>query len=149
MVKRDSDRDQPDGDGPSSSDAENSGEYEVGFARPPKQHQFQKGQSGNPKGRLKGSKNFVTDLREELVERIMVRDGGKARKISKQRAALKTFVAKALSGNINALKALIELMGRHSPADPENEPLTKDDLDIIEAFLNSRRKPKSSSGEET
>ncbi|MGJ3627161.1 DUF5681 domain-containing protein [Sphingomonas sp. MMS24-JH45] len=33
--------------------------YEVGYGKPPIHARFQKGQSGNPKGRKKGSKNLV------------------------------------------------------------------------------------------
>jgi len=47
-------------------------DYEVGYKKPPKQHQFQPGQSGNPKGRPKGTKNLATDLAEELAETITV-----------------------------------------------------------------------------
>jgi hypothetical protein len=37
-------------------------DYEVGYGKPPKHTQFQKGASGNAKGRLKGTKNLSTDL---------------------------------------------------------------------------------------
>lgn len=31
--------------------------YEVGYAKPPTEHRFRKGASGNPSGRPKGAKN--------------------------------------------------------------------------------------------
>ena len=42
----------------------------VGYKRPPKHTQFKPGQSGNPRGRGKNTRNFKTDLVEELREQI-------------------------------------------------------------------------------
>lgn len=42
----------------------------VGYKKPPVAKQFQPGQSGNPAGRPKGSKNLKSELAEELQERI-------------------------------------------------------------------------------
>jgi hypothetical protein len=38
---------------------------EVGYQRPPKATQFQKGRSGNPSGRSKGSKNLATIIKQD------------------------------------------------------------------------------------
>jgi hypothetical protein len=39
-----------------------SGDYQVGYGKPPKHTQFKPGKSGNPQGRPKGTKNLKTDL---------------------------------------------------------------------------------------
>jgi uncharacterized protein DUF5681 len=39
-------------------------DYTIGFGRPPAAHRFKPGQSGNPRGRPKGRKNFDTMVRE-------------------------------------------------------------------------------------
>jgi hypothetical protein len=49
--------------------------YQVGYGKPPKHTQFKLGESGNPQGRSKGTKNLKTDLAEELCEKIVVHEG--------------------------------------------------------------------------
>lgn len=75
-------------------------DYEVGYKRPPREHQFKPGQSGNPKGRPKLIKDFKTDLREELEEIITIQEGGKSKPITKQRALIKKLLVKALGGEL-------------------------------------------------
>ena len=58
------------------------------------------GQSGNPRGRPKGSKNEATILRDLLNRKISVREGGTARKISILEAILLRFTEDALKGNV-------------------------------------------------
>lgn len=53
---------------------------EVGYGRPPQEHQFKRGQSGNPKGRPKGSKNESTILREILEHKIDKRSAAGTKK---------------------------------------------------------------------
>src|SRR4029434_5763448 len=73
--------------------------YRVGYGRPPEDHRFQPGQSGNRKGRPKGAKNTVTLLREILDRKIEVRTGSTIRKISVREAILTRFAEFALKGD--------------------------------------------------
>jgi hypothetical protein len=79
--------------------------YKVGFGRPPKATQFKPGRSGNPKGRPQGSRNLATDLAAELGEPITVREDGRHRRVSKQRALIKSLMAKSLQGDVRAAAA--------------------------------------------
>src|SRR5690348_10272472 len=83
--------------------------YEVGYRRPPKQHQFQKGQSGNRKGRPKGRRSFLSLLDDALNEHVMVHEGGQRKKIKKRVAAAKQIANKAASGDYRTIKLLVEL----------------------------------------
>lgn len=58
-------------------------DYEVGHGRPPVATRFKPGQSGNPKGRPKASKNLSTLAREKLQAKVSVRENGRERRMSK------------------------------------------------------------------
>ena len=64
-------------------------DYDVGYGKPPKTNQFPKGQSGNPEGRPKHTRNLKTDLLEELNEEIPIRDGTRIKHVTKQRALVR------------------------------------------------------------
>lgn len=114
------------------------GDYAVGYGKPPEHSRFQPGQSGNPKGRAKGTRNFKADLSEELGETIRVREGDRERSISKQRAMIKALVAKALKGDTRAAALLIALVDKHlTPdlADAVSRKLSRTEEDILNDFL--------------
>jgi hypothetical protein len=122
--------------------AESSADYEVGYAKPPKHTRFQKGRSGNPRGRPKDTRNLKTDLQEELGEKVLVREGDRARRVSKQQAVVMTLVNRTLKGDARAANTLISMMMRlldtGEGAPEESEALDPADLEILEAFLARR-----------
>src|SRR5689334_21865464 len=89
--------------------------YRVGYRKPPKTTQFKKGRSGNPQGRPKGALNFATDLAAELSEQVTIREHGRSVTVSKQRAMIKSLVAKALKGDPRATTATLALHARTVP----------------------------------
>lgn len=110
---------------------------EGGYKSPPRHSRFKKGQSGNPKGRPPGAKNFKTDLAEELQEVIAVREGNRAIKISKQRAIIKALVAKTLRDDGRAAAILLNAIFKHLNLDAAptvEESLSATEEAIFEGF---------------
>jgi hypothetical protein len=129
------------------------GDYEVGWGKPPVGNRFQKGQSGNPKGRSRGTRNLQTDLKEELGEKIVVQQGERTIRISKQRALIKTLIAKSLKGDTRAIQILVNMMHR-KPADDdvakEAPTLSVEENELWQGLLKEVRaeqEPKSNPGD--
>ena len=111
----------------SNSDTEPTADYAVGYGKPPRHSGFQKGRSGNPKGRPKGSKNFATLLTEALDEKVQVTEDGKRRRIAKRELVIKQLVNKSAAADLRAIKQLTNIVqgieGRtgaaHAPPSPQ------------------------------
>jgi hypothetical protein len=115
---------------------------DAGFGRPPKHARFKKGTSGNPRGRPKQVANFKADLAAELQEKLVLTENGKQRRVSKQRAFVKTLVAAAIKKDIRAVNALLACMRYFGVGSEELTIETADasDLDLLETYLAQRRK---------
>ena len=106
------------------------GRDKVGYGRPPKANQFKPGKSGNPKGRPKGSLNLVNDLAAELGEPITVREDGRTRRISKQRALIKSLLAKGIQGDVRAAAAVLALYARVNTDGADDGSTSIDDAEM-------------------
>ena len=102
-------------------------DYAVGYGRPPRHTRFEKGRSGNPKGRPSGAKNLSTLFIEALNEAVIIAENGGRRKISKRQAIVKQIVNKAAKGDWRCTKLLLELpQETGSPTEPESSERAKD-----------------------
>jgi uncharacterized protein DUF5681 len=122
--------------------ADDPNKAKVGYGRPPVHSRFKPGQSGNPRGRKKGTLNFATDLKRTLERQITLTDPGKKpRKVTTQAAALLRLCEKALKGDARSLDRFIEL-ARMLHTGPTPEPTTvasSDDQAILEAYREQVR----------
>ena len=92
-----------------SSATEQPPPFPVGKGRPPKDFQYKPGQSGNPKGRRKGSKNASTIAREILDGKIGIRTpDGEVQKVTRRMGMLLQCAQKALNGDIKAVAFLLQ-----------------------------------------
>jgi adenylosuccinate synthase len=119
----------------------------VGRGNPPKDTQFRKGTSGNPKGRPKGSKNLSTYLMEAARDQVAATVGGKSRRISKIQATAMQLATKAASGDQAAINKFLDWMDeietRAAAARPAQFPLSEPDMEVIRATYERMKQIKS------
>lgn len=89
-------------------------EYEVGYRRPPREHRFQPGQSGNPSGRQRppcpaglGQAIFESANRIERVSR-----GGRTVKMTRFEIMAERLITQALTGNLKDLITVLNTLQR-------------------------------------
>jgi hypothetical protein len=94
---------------------------ETGYGKPPKRTQFQKGVSGNPKGRPKGSQNLATLFRKITYEKVRVNGPRGPRWMTKLEAGITQLANRAATGDPKATRELIhwiKILGEVAPILP-------------------------------
>jgi hypothetical protein len=112
--------------------------YEVGRGRPPRHSRWRKGQSGNPRGRPKGARNFKSDLEEVLSSPVTINEGGRQKKVSVQLATLLRLGEKALKGDIRAMGKLMDLakeLSDERAGQQAERDLSAAEQDILDRFV--------------
>lgn len=88
----------------------NGGDYEVGYRKPPKQHRFQKGASGNPRGAPSKRRRTPIDVAGVLNEPLTVNNGGTRRKMAAYEVSVRRLVERGLKHkNLNAILEFLDL----------------------------------------
>lgn len=86
------------------------GDYEVGYGKPPEHTRFQKGHSGNARGKIKGRKAIRTLLTDALLAQATISLNGAQKKGPRQHLMFETLTARAAVGDLQAQKLLLPLM---------------------------------------
>jgi hypothetical protein len=127
---------------------DNERDYEVGYGRPPQHTRFKRGQSGNPKGRPRESKNLPTLLTEALNQRVIVAENDGRRRITKREAIITQLVNRSAKADLRAIKILLDILQeieRRTEPEASESSFGSADKKVIEqlkARLNGK-KPES------
>jgi Family of unknown function (DUF5681) len=91
-------------------------DYRVGPGRPPKEHQFKPGQSGNPAGARRKPSTIAPDLKalfeRALNEKVTLRQGEREKIITKAAAGIEQLVNQFAKGDRHARRDLLALAER-------------------------------------
>ena len=118
-------------------------DYQMGYGKPPQHTRFKKGESGNPSGRPKGSKNLTTLLEKELKQRVVVTENGRRRSITKQEAMVKHLVNKAVSGDRPLMQLLLDeirLVEARAASSPSGTNLDEADREVMRQIQERMRR---------
>ena len=102
-----------------------------GYKNPPKEHQFKKGKSGNPKGRPRKKKqpssdpglDLIASVHRELGKTISVQENGKHKEVTKLDAFSAQLVAQSVNGKPSQQKMLLSLLMLASHEETEQQTL--------------------------
>jgi hypothetical protein len=100
-----------------AADAATQGDgYKVGPRRPPREYQWKRGQSGNPKGAKRKAPNLVPDLKkileQALKREVRATQGDKTLTLTKFEAGIEQLVNQYVKGDRHARKEVFEIADR-------------------------------------
>jgi hypothetical protein len=108
----------------------------VGYGRPPHHTRWTKGQSGNPRGRPKGSGAAMQVLLAELNQTIQITENGRVKRVTKLEALFKSLTASSIKGNAKSASLILSWCARGlEGATGDDDPLTDDQRRIVEAYI--------------
>lgn len=91
-------------------------DYAVGYCKPPPEHQFKKGQSGNPGGHKKATSTFSEAIEARFDEVVRISGDRGVVAVTKRELALRNLVRRGLlHRNKRALLTYIRLMRQIEP----------------------------------
>jgi hypothetical protein len=144
---------------PSDTYDDDEGDYDVGFAKPPKYTQFKAGASGNPKGRPKwkdGETMLTETIGKELYRPVRITQNGQTLSLPAWQVALRRLVRMAAEGNAKAVETILKIALEHSKTVTEyqNSEISKMTVEervsrISELLTRAQRRIDAREGKQT
>ena len=122
----------------------------IGYGKPPKHTRYTKGQSGNPGGRAKGSRNFKTVFEDVMESGVELSEKGRKREVRLVEALILQFAQCGLKGDWKAIDSLLERYERYlgDRAQPATNLPEEDDRMLDELLARLARAVKVPEGSE-
>lgn len=131
-------RNQRDNDGCSErATGDDVGTFEIGYAKPPAETRWKKGQSGNPRGRPKGRRGMKQIVQKEAQRKVTVTENGRRRSLPASDVVIRKVFSQALAGEQAAAKLVLSYLEKFLPDEVpvETKRLTPDDEKLLREFL--------------
>jgi hypothetical protein len=97
------------------------GQYKVGYGKPPEHTRFRPGHSGNPAGGKKGQPTPNEIFMKEAARLVKVKRGDTVETITKHEAIVRRLLHVAMEGDIAAARLVIAALAQSAP-DPSSTP---------------------------
>jgi hypothetical protein len=101
--------------------AKPTGQYKVGYGKPPEHTRFPPGQSGNPAGGKKGQPTPNEIFMKEAARLVKIKRGDTVETITKHEAIVRRLLQEAMEGDIAAARLVFVGLTQNAP-DPSNAP---------------------------
>ena len=129
-------------------------EYKVGPGRPPKDHQWKPGESGNPKGAKRKKRSLIPELKEEFErvfsQKLKVTQGDRQRFITRWVAGLEQLSIQFAKGDRHARRDVFYFAERLgvdllTSTKSSDDTLSADRQAILDAYVERRMQEKATS----
>ncbi len=114
-------------------------DYEIGRGKPPQHSRWEKGRSGNPGGKKKGTLNLQSAFQDALLRPVTVTVEGEKKIVSVLEALVMRLLEAGLKGDLRAINSILDRIERLIGFDREREIETsEEDLEILQRVLARR-----------
>lgn len=126
--------------GPEGPKGPDERDYDVGYGKPPKEHQFKPGQSGNPTGRPKKQPSMASMIRDVAYYPVRIERPDGTSTAPLIQAALMGALQQGAKGRGGFTKAFVEMMRQNDVGtDAGDEDITQIEAELFDRLMRERK----------